>query len=81
MLIELGSLTRLNVMHEPGPTFETMLASEYKLGVGKYRIGSVVFVLAQAVDGGRIGVAQLLQQFFSLFAKLFERRAIGQTRR
>src|SRR5687768_12878767 len=69
VLFEFRRLSKLNVMHEPGPTFKTVFASDDELSVRQDRIGNVRFVFAQPLHGGRIVVAQLLEQFFSSFAK------------
>ena len=47
----------MHVLHELGPTLETVLAGEDELGISEDWIGNVWFVLAQAVDGRRIAVA------------------------
>ena len=37
VLFDLWTLCSLNVMNEPGPTFETVLARQDKLSIGQYR--------------------------------------------
>src|SRR5215213_299565 len=80
VLFEIRRLSGQDVVNEPGPTVETMFASENELGIGQYWIGNVWFNFAKPFRSRRIAVAKLSHQFLSLFAKLSQGWTIGQTR-
>jgi hypothetical protein len=56
ILFEFGGLSSLNVLNEPGPTFETVLTGKYELSIGEDRIPNCLSVFAQPVNRRRITV-------------------------